>query len=94
MTEPITEAPDLSIAPGSVVVVRDREWLVRETEQAADGLPVHVQGLSEQSHDTRDCFYQSLDDSAPSRSATGSDAKRPSSKPPPERGDLVASNGN
>lgn len=63
-TEPSIES-DLAIAPGSVVVVRDEEWLVRETEQSADGLLVHVQGLTELVRDTRACFYQSLDDIRP-----------------------------
>ncbi|WP_420121755.1 helicase-related protein [Nakamurella sp.] len=63
-TDPSTES-DLAIAPGSVVVVRDEEWLVRETEQTADGLLVHVQGLTELVRDTRACFYQSLDDIRP-----------------------------
>lgn len=56
---------DLAIAPGSVVVVRDEEWLVRETEETADGLLVHVQGLTELVRDTRACFYRSLDDIRP-----------------------------
>ncbi len=62
--EPSIES-DLAIAPGSVVVVRDEEWLVRETEQTADELLVHVQGLSELVRDTRACFYRSLDDIRP-----------------------------
>jgi hypothetical protein len=60
--DPVVEPSDIQIAPGSVVVVRDEEWLVRETEQTADGLLVHVQGLGELVRDTRACFYQSLDD--------------------------------
>jgi hypothetical protein len=35
------------IAPGSVVVIRDEEWLVRATEMTADGLLVTAQGRSE-----------------------------------------------
>src|SRR6478752_29143 len=61
----IRDSIDLPIAPGAVVVVRDEEWLVRETEQTADGLLVHVQGLTELVRDTRACFYQSLDDIRP-----------------------------
>ena len=34
-------------APGSVVVVRDEEWLVTATEQTAGGLLIYGQGLSE-----------------------------------------------
>ena len=48
-------------APGSVVVVRDEEWLVTATEQTTDGVLVHGQGLSELVRDTTACFYQSLD---------------------------------
>ena len=36
-----------TIAPGSVVVIRDEEWLVRSTEMTADGLLVTAQGLGE-----------------------------------------------
>ena len=49
-------------APGSVVVVRDEEWLVTATEQTSGGLLVHGQGLSELVRDTTACFYDSLDD--------------------------------
>lgn len=50
-----------TIAPGSVVVVRDEEWLVRSTEQTADGLLVRVQGLGELVRDVEATFYSSLD---------------------------------
>ena len=50
------------LAPGSVVVVRDEEWLVRATEDTADGLLVHVQGLGELVRDTTASFYAGLDD--------------------------------
>jgi len=51
----------LNVAPGSVVVVRDEEWLVRATEETGDGLLVHVQGLSDLVRDTSASFYASLD---------------------------------
>lgn len=51
----------LTIAPGSVVVVRDAEWLVTATEMTADGLLVRVQGLSELVRDTSAAFYERLD---------------------------------
>ena len=55
--------PDVStIAPGSVVVIRDEEWLVRATEMTADGLLVTAQGLGELVRDTEATFYASLDD--------------------------------
>lgn len=46
MTPP---TPTLSVAPGSVVVVRDEEWLVESIDQTLDGPLLHVQGLSEES---------------------------------------------
>lgn len=49
------------IAPGSVVVVRDEEWLVTATEETTDGLLVHAQGLGELVRDTSASFYASLD---------------------------------
>lgn len=53
------------LAPGSVVVVRDEEWLVRATEETADGLLVHVQGLGELVRDSTASFYTALDDVVP-----------------------------
>lgn len=50
-----------TIAPGSVVEVRDETWLVRSTDQTADGLLVHVQGLGELVRDTEASFFASLD---------------------------------
>jgi superfamily II DNA or RNA helicase len=54
-----------TIAPGSIVVVRDAEWLVTATEMTADGLLIRVQGLSELVRDTTAAFYESLDDIQP-----------------------------
>ena len=51
----------LDVAPGSVVVVRDEEWLVEATSDTADGLLVHVRGLGELVRDTTATFYASLD---------------------------------
>ena len=53
------------LAPGSVVVIRDEEWFVRATEETADGLLVHVQGLGELVRDTTASFYATLDDIRP-----------------------------
>lgn len=55
-------APSLTVAPGSVVVVRDEEWLVTAVENTLDGQLLHVQGLSELVRDTTASFYESLDD--------------------------------
>ncbi|WP_422631764.1 helicase-related protein [Pseudokineococcus basanitobsidens] len=65
MTEPTTpQQRDAArtIAPGSVVVVRDEEWLVRATEQTPTGLLVRVQGLGQLVRDAEAVFYDSLDD--------------------------------
>jgi type I site-specific restriction endonuclease len=51
----------LNVAPGSVVVVRDEEWLVTKVEQATDGALIRVQGLSELVRDTTAAFYEALD---------------------------------
>lgn len=52
---------DLNVAPGSIVVVRDEEWLVTSAEQGADGWLVRVRGLSELVAETNAAFYSSLD---------------------------------
>ncbi|MEA9986066.1 helicase-related protein [Subtercola sp. RTI3] len=52
----------LNVAPGSVVLVRDEEWLVTKVEQATDGGLFRVQGLSELVRDTTASFYEALDD--------------------------------
>nr|WP_308129124.1 helicase-related protein [Actinoplanes polyasparticus] len=59
--------PDVrrSLAPGAVVEIRDEEWLVRATEETADGTLVHVQGLGELVRDTVASFYTSLDTITP-----------------------------
>ena len=57
-----TSSAGPGFAPGSVVVVRDEEWLVTATEQTAGGLLVYGQGLSELVRDTTASFYDTLDD--------------------------------
>jgi len=52
----------LAIAPGSVVVVRDEEWLVTGTEATADGRRVDVTGLSELVRDTEATFLEDLEE--------------------------------
>ena len=51
----------ISIAPGSVVVVRDEEWLVTGVEHTTDGRLLRCQGLSELVRDTTASFYEGLD---------------------------------
>ena len=41
-----------SIAPGSVVIVRDEEWLVTGVEHTTDGRLLRCRGLSELVRDT------------------------------------------
>lgn len=53
---------DSAIAPGSIVVVRDEEWLVTSTDMTADGPVFSVQGLGELVRGTTATFYASLDD--------------------------------
>ncbi|WIE84555.1 DEAD/DEAH box helicase [Curtobacterium sp. MCPF17_021] len=50
-----------NIAPGSVVLVRDAEWLVLSTAPTGSGLLVTAQGLSELVRDTTATFYSDLD---------------------------------
>lgn len=51
----------LNAAPGSVVVVRDEEWLVTGVDPTTDGHLLAVQGLSELVRDTTATFYEHLD---------------------------------
>src|SRR5574337_28105 len=48
-------------APGSVVLVRDAEWLVTAVEEATDGFFVHAIGLSELVRDTTAIFSTAID---------------------------------
>ncbi|SUE13272.1 helicase and type iii restriction enzyme [Rhodococcus gordoniae] len=52
---------ELNVAPGSIVVVRDEEWLVTSAEQGSDGWLVKARGLSELVAETTATFYSSLD---------------------------------
>lgn len=60
----VTEV-ESAIGPGSIVVVRDEEWLVTQIEPASDGEFVHVQGLSELVRETDAIFSTALDDIVP-----------------------------
>lgn len=57
----VTNPAELNVAPGSIVVIRDEEWLVTSAEQGADGWLVRVRGLSELVAETTAAFYSSLD---------------------------------
>ncbi|AEG43911.1 helicase-related protein [Isoptericola variabilis] len=66
MTATTAASPDaapatFSAAPGSVVIVRDEEWLVTQVEPTTDGHFVHVLGLSELVRDTVATFSTALD---------------------------------
>ena len=52
---------ELNVAPGSVVRVRDEDWLVTSVEKSVDGTLIRVQGLSELVRDTTAAFYSALD---------------------------------
>ncbi|WP_243729212.1 DEAD/DEAH box helicase [Nesterenkonia sphaerica] len=49
------------MAPGSVVTVRDEEWMVTAAEDTPQGTLVHVRGLSDLVRDTSATFYSGLD---------------------------------
>jgi len=59
LTDPDTTG--INVAPGSVVVVRDEEWLVTSVERTRDGRLLRCQGLSELVRDTSASFYEGLD---------------------------------
>lgn len=62
---PVAPARELAVAPGSVVVVRDAEWLVTNTEMTTSGVLVRVQGLSELVRDSTAAFYSDIDTIVP-----------------------------
>lgn len=55
-------AASLEVAPGSVVVVRDEEWLVTQAKTTSDGLLISVQGVSPLVQGQTASFYESLDE--------------------------------
>ena len=57
----VRDRAELNVAPGSVVIVRDEEWLVTAVEFTGDGWLVRCQGLSELVRDTSASFYEALD---------------------------------
>ena len=58
---PADIAPSLDVAPGSVVRVRDEDWLVTQVSMTSDGTLVTVQGLSELVRDTIAQFSAGID---------------------------------
>ena len=64
MTDPVAQSA-LNVAPGSLVRVRDADWLVTNASPTQDGLLVEVTGLSELVRDTRAAFYEHLDEIVP-----------------------------
>ena len=58
-------APSLDVAPGSVVRVRDEDWLVTQVSTTSDGMLLTVQGLSELVRDTTAQFSAGLDHIVP-----------------------------
>ena len=62
MTTVTRPAQDFNAAPGSVVEVRDEQWLVTGVEAAGGGWLVHVRGLTELVRDTTATFATVLDD--------------------------------
>lgn len=60
-----TENRTLNVAPGSLVRVRDADWLVTNASPTQDGLLIEVIGLSELVRDTRAAFYEHLDEILP-----------------------------
>jgi hypothetical protein len=48
----------IGITPGSVVMVRDVEWLVTGVEHTIDGRLLRCQGRSELVRDTTASFYE------------------------------------
>lgn len=58
---PSPETPSLDVAPGSVVRVRDEDWLVTQISQTSDGTLITVQGLSELVQDTTAQFSAGID---------------------------------
>ena len=59
---PTGSGSGLGVAPGSLVVVRDEEWLVTGVEHTRDGALLRVQGLSELVRETTATFYERYDD--------------------------------
>ncbi|MFD0994979.1 superfamily II DNA or RNA helicase [Pseudoclavibacter chungangensis] len=54
-----------NVAPGSVVVVRDADWIVTSTAETTSGTLVRVVGLSELVRDTTAAFYSDIDTITP-----------------------------
>jgi hypothetical protein len=58
-------AGGLTLAPGSILEVRDAVWLVTKTFMTTPGTLVEVQGLSDLVRDTKAGFYSDIDTIVP-----------------------------
>ena len=56
-----SKAPASTAAPGSVVIVRDEEYVVTSLESATDGYFVNVVGPSQLVHDTEATFSTGIE---------------------------------
>ena len=76
--QPNTKGSDQSLpAPGTVLLIRDEEWLVTRTERTNDGAWfVDAQGLSELVRDTTATFSTALDDITSARPGAGDGRRR------------------
>lgn len=61
MTVGVATSADLKVSPGSVVRVRDEDWVVTSCSATTSGTLIKVQGLSELVRDTEAAFYSDLD---------------------------------
>jgi superfamily II DNA or RNA helicase len=65
LSGPGYESKSLAVAPGSIVIVRDAEWLVMSTEETTSGTLIRCQGLSELVRDSTAAFYSGIDTIVP-----------------------------
>ncbi|WP_336249120.1 hypothetical protein [Stomatohabitans albus] len=56
---------ELALAPGSLVIIRDEEWLVESVDSTEGVKWVHVRGVSELVKDTSATFSSALDTITP-----------------------------
>lgn len=64
----MTPVQEATFAPGSRIVVRDEEWLVRSVKTGtADGTMIKAVGVSEFVQDVEATFFTALDAIAPMR---------------------------
>ncbi|MFB2572371.1 helicase-related protein [Micrococcus sp. IITD107] len=61
MTVGLPTSVDLNVSPGSVVRVRNEDWVITSASATTSGTLIKVQGLSELVRDTEAAFYSDLD---------------------------------